>query len=142
MTGAGGSRQLTVVGVATPVTGTARARVVPAEITALHGRGVAQMLYRFASAGSAPRSARTSRRSAPRCRPERCSARRCRAWPRGSRRPARIAPFVPFILAFGVIALVMSVLIVINVISGAVVAGTRRIGVLKSIGCTPGQVVA
>jgi putative ABC transport system permease protein len=36
----------------------------------------------------------------------------------------------------------MSVLIVTNVVSGAVVAGTRRIGVLKSIGFSPGQVVA
>jgi putative ABC transport system permease protein len=34
------------------------------------------------------------------------------------------------------------VLIVANVVSGAVVAGTRRIGVLKSIGFSPGQVVA
>lgn len=53
-----------------------------------------------------------------------------------------IAPWVPFIVAFGVIALVMPVLIVINVISGAVVGGTRRIGVLKSIGFTPLEVVA
>ena len=36
----------------------------------------------------------------------------------------------------------MSVLIVANVVSGAVVAGYRRIGILKSIGFTPGQVVA
>jgi putative ABC transport system permease protein len=41
-----------------------------------------------------------------------------------------------------VIGLVMSVLIVANVVSGAVVAGYRRIGILKSIGFTPGQVVA
>ena len=40
MTGAGGSRQLTVVGVATSVTGTAQAWVVPAEITALHLSGL------------------------------------------------------------------------------------------------------
>ena len=53
-----------------------------------------------------------------------------------------IAPWVPFIVAFGVIGLVMSALIVANVVSGAVVAGTRRIGVLKSIGFSPGQVVA
>ena len=53
-----------------------------------------------------------------------------------------IAPFVPFLVAFGVIGLAMSVLIVANVVSGAVVAGYRRIGVLKSIGFTPGQVVA
>ncbi|HET9968521.1 MAG TPA: FtsX-like permease family protein, partial [Streptosporangiaceae bacterium] len=53
-----------------------------------------------------------------------------------------IAPWVPFVVAFGLIALVMSVLIVANVVSGAVTAGTRRIGVLKSIGFSPGQVVA
>ena len=45
-------------------------------------------------------------------------------------------------VAFGVIGLAMSVLIVANVVSGAVVAGYRRIGMLKSIGFTPGQVVA
>ena len=53
-----------------------------------------------------------------------------------------IAPWVPFIVAFGLIGLVMAVLIVANVVSGAVVAGTRRIGVLKSIGFSPAQVVA
>ena len=53
-----------------------------------------------------------------------------------------MAPWVPFIIAFGVIALVISVLIVVNVVGGAVVAGTTRIGVLKSIGFTPAQVVA
>jgi putative ABC transport system permease protein len=142
LTGGHGSRQLTVVGVATSVTTTAQAWVVPAEITALHGPGVAQMLYRFAAAGSAP--AISADIAAVRA-----------ALPPGAllgapvsylavrqQAAAQIAPFVPFILAFGVIALVMSVLIVVNVISGAVVAGTRRIGVLKSIGFTPGQVVA
>ena len=53
-----------------------------------------------------------------------------------------IAPFVPFLVAFGVIGIVMSVLIVANVVSGAVVAGYSRIGILKSIGFTPGQVAA
>ena len=53
-----------------------------------------------------------------------------------------VAPWVPFIIAFGVIALVISVLIVVSVAGGAVVAGTTRIGVLKSIGFTPLQVVA
>ena len=55
---------------------------------------------------------------------------------------SNVAPWVPFIIAFGVIALVISVLIVVNVVGGAVVAGTTRIGVLKSIGFTPAQVVA
>ena len=53
-----------------------------------------------------------------------------------------IAIIVPFVVAFGVIGLAMSVVIVGNVVNGAVVSGYRRIGVLKSIGFTPAQVVA
>ncbi len=141
-----GSPRLTVVGIATSVTGTAQAWVVPAEVTALHsaglsGPGVAQMLYRFASAATTTAVAAD------------ISAIRG-ALPPGAvlgtpqsylivqrQASAQIAPFTPFIVAFGVIALVMSVMIVVNVVSGAVVAGTRRIGVLKSIGFTPPAVV-
>ncbi|MGD0604183.1 MAG: FtsX-like permease family protein, partial [Streptosporangiaceae bacterium] len=47
----------------------------------------------------------------------------------------------PFVVAFALIGLVMAVLIVGNVVSGAVVAGYHRIGVLKSLGLTPAQVV-
>ncbi len=53
VSGVAGSPHLTVVGVATSVTGTAQAWVVPAEIAALRAPGtpdVAQMLYRFSSA--------------------------------------------------------------------------------------------
>lgn len=111
-----GSPRLTVVGLATSVTNTAQAWVVPAEITALPGPGVAQMLYRFANAGTsaavsadiaavraalppqallgAPQSYLTVRQQAA----------------------AQIAPFVPFIVAFGVIALVMSVLMLAMVV--------------------------
>jgi putative ABC transport system permease protein len=48
----------------------------------------------------------------------------------------------PFVMAFALIGLVMAVLIVGNVISGAVIAQYQRIGVLKSLGLTPAQVVA
>ena len=47
----------------------------------------------------------------------------------------------PFVIAFALIGLVMAVLIVANVISGAVVAQYQRIGVLKSLGLTPAQAV-
>jgi putative ABC transport system permease protein len=47
-----------------------------------------------------------------------------------------------FVVAFAVLALVLAVLIVANVVSGAVVASYRRIGVLKSIGFTPAQATA
>ena len=140
----GTSQRLTVVGVATSITGTAEGWVTPSEIAALESKGAPaadQMLYRFASAGSAAQvNADTSEVRA--------------ALPRGDLAGAQsyltaklqaasgIAPWVPFIVAFGLIGLVMSVLIVANVVSGAVVAGTQRIGVLKSIGFSPAQVVA
>jgi putative ABC transport system permease protein len=50
--------------------------------------------------------------------------------------------FVPFLMAFGILGLLVAVLIVGNVVSGAVVSGFRHIGVLKSLGFTPHQVVA
>ena len=144
VTGVPGSPRLTVVGMATSITRAAQAWVSPAEIAALRAPGtpdLAQMLYRFVSAGT------TAQVNAD------IAALRA-AWPHGSVLSAQswltvklqatgsIAPWVPFIVAFGLIGLVMSVLIVANVVSGAVVAGTRRIGVLKSIGFSPGQVVA
>jgi putative ABC transport system permease protein len=51
------------------------------------------------------------------------------------------AAFVPFVAAFGVLGLAMSTLIIGIVVSGAVGAATWRIGVLKSLGFTPTQVV-
>jgi putative ABC transport system permease protein len=133
-----------VVGIATSVTNSADGWVVPGEAARLRAPGqpaAAQMLYRFASAGSAaairadaavvsaalPPGAVTTTQSYLAVKMEETS---------------RIGPFVPFLVAFGAIGLIMSVLIVANVVSGTVVAGYRRIGVLKSIGFTPGQVVA
>jgi len=140
-----GSQKLTVVGIADSVTNTADVWVLPAAMTAIAGHGSggqAQLLYRFASnATSSDIAADVSEIKA--------------ALPSGAMlnspvsyltvrqsEQSGVAPWVPFIIAFGVIALAISVLIVVNVVSGAVVAGTTRIGVLKSIGFTPGQVVA
>jgi hypothetical protein len=47
----------------------------------------------------------------------------------------------PFVVAFALIGLAMAVLIVGNVVSGAVVASYTRIGVLKCVGLSPAQVV-
>ena len=142
-----GSQTLTAVGIANSITNTADGWVLPSEIPALAAAsgagsaGQAQMLYQFAHAGtSADINADVAALSA--------------ALPHGSltgtasyldarqSEQSNIAPWVPFIIAFGVLALVISVLIVVNVVSGAVVAGTSRIGVLKSVGFTPAQVVA
>jgi putative ABC transport system permease protein len=144
VTGVPGSPHLTIVGFATSITQTAQAWVLPSEVAALRSAGapdVSQMLYRFASAANSSQ-----------INGDLASVRA--ALPRGSVLGAEsyltvkledtssIAPWVPFIVAFGVLGLAMSALIVANVVSGAVVAGTRRIGVLKSIGFSPGQVVA
>ena len=144
VTSAPGKPVLTVVGLATSVTNTASGWVTPGEVARLRAPGAvpgAQMLYRFRSNGTAA-DIRAG------------TAAVSRALPPGSvlatesyltvkaSETSRIGPFVPFLVAFGVIGLVMSVLIVANVVSGAVVAGYRRIGILKSIGFTPGQVVA
>lgn len=140
VTGVPGSPKLTVVGVGTSATGTAGGWVLPAEMTALRVPLMEQMLYRFASASSgAAVSADIAsvRRTLPAG-----SVAGAESWLTAESQEARAAgPWVPFLLMFGLIGLVMSVLIVVNVVSGAVVAGTRRIGVLKSVGFTPAQVV-
>lgn len=51
------------------------------------------------------------------------------------------AVMIPFLLAFSVFALLASALIIANLVGGAVIAGTREIGIMKSVGFTPGQVV-
>ncbi|MER5755271.1 FtsX-like permease family protein [Streptomyces sp. NPDC002088] len=51
------------------------------------------------------------------------------------------APTIPFLIAFGVLGIVMSVIIIGSVISGAVGTSLRRIGILKAIGFTPREVV-
>jgi putative ABC transport system permease protein len=142
--GVPGSPRLTVVGVATSATVSAQAWVTPAEIAALRAPGapaVSQMLYRFAHAGSAAQVSADVARVRAALPPG--SLLGAQSWLTAKLRATRsIAPWVPFIVAFGLIGLVMAVLIVASVVSGAVAAGTRRIGVLKSVGFSPAQVVA
>jgi putative ABC transport system permease protein len=49
---------------------------------------------------------------------------------------------VAFLANFGVLGLIVAVVIVGNVVSGAVVSEFRHIGVLKALGFTPRQVVS
>jgi putative ABC transport system permease protein len=142
--GVPGQPTLTVVGIASSVDSSAGGWVLPSQIAGLKAPGTppaAQMQYRFRNAGTAaavradvaavtaalPAGAVTGSQSYLAVRAQEAS---------------NIAPFVPFVVAFAVLGLALSALIVANVVSGAVVAGYRRIGVLKSIGFSPGQVVA
>ncbi|RAG82992.1 ABC transporter permease [Streptacidiphilus pinicola] len=138
-----GHPTLTVVGLAASVTATADGWVAPQEIPALTPSGAVpdrQMLYRFAHAGT-------------RTEVEADHAAIASALPAGAVLSStsyldvevdanrNSATFVPFLVAFGVLGLLMSLLVIGVVVSGAVTAGRRRIGILKSLGFTPSQVV-
>jgi putative ABC transport system permease protein len=143
-TGVPGTPVLTVVGIATSATGSADGWVVPAEIAHLHAPrapAIAQLLYRFRSAGSDAAIRADIAAVTGALPPDAVAVTQSYLTVR-TQQASGIAPIAPFLVAFGLTGLLMSLLIVINVVSGAVVAGYRRIGVLKSIGFTPGQIVA
>jgi putative ABC transport system permease protein len=137
---ANGAPPLTVVGFATGISQSAEAWVSPKQMAALHPTS-AQMLYRFTSsstdaelkAGLAkatdglPEGALTAQRSY-------LSLKKAFS--------ALADSYLPFMTLFGVLGFLIAVLIVGNVVSGAVVSGYRHIGVLKALGFTPNQVVA
>ncbi|WP_328994084.1 FtsX-like permease family protein [Kribbella sp. NBC_01245] len=125
-----GGRTLKVVGVARSVSRTADGWVVPSEIASLGLAGY-QMLYRF-NGGSVDADAVTAGLPVV----------GTQSWLTLKKTAERdTALFVPFLMAFGLLGLVMSVLIVANVVAGTVGASLRRIGILKAIGFTPAQVV-
>jgi putative ABC transport system permease protein len=144
VTTAAGAPRLDVVGIASSATYTADAWVVPAEVVALRAprtAPAAQMLYQFTSAASAAQLHADQAAIAA-------------ALPAGavtgtttwltaqSESASRDSIVTPFVEAFAILGLAMAALIVANVVGGAVTAGYRRIGVLKSIGFTPAQVAA
>jgi len=143
VTGVPGAPALTVVGFANSITNTADGWVTPGEIARLRGPGTppsAQMLYRFTSAGSYAQ-VRADVAAVTRALPPGAVAGAGSWLAAQDAETGNGAIMEPFVVAFALIGLVMAVLIVGNVVSGAVVAGYRRIGVLKSIGLTPAQVV-
>lgn len=135
--------KLRVVGIAASVTGTADAWVWPTQTDVLAGDTAArQMLYRFASPGVEDAAVRAD------------LAKATAALPAGAVTGATtyvtirqslnrsISAIAPFVVAFALLGIVLSVLITVNVVNGAVVSGFRTIGILKTLGFTPGQVVA
>jgi putative ABC transport system permease protein len=143
VTSAAAHPTLTVVGVAKSITDTADGWVLPAQVAALrppHAPAAAQMLYRFHHADT-PAQIRADVAALTRALPSGTITGTGSWLTVNSQESGTIAIIVPFVVAFGVIGLVMSVVIVGNVVNGAVVSGYRRIGVLKSIGFTPAQVV-
>ncbi|MFC7219019.1 FtsX-like permease family protein [Streptomyces polyrhachis] len=134
---------LTVVGFATSVARTAEAWAAPAQVRSLGSKDspvTSQMLYRFSSAGTkgqlaADRRALTAAVPAGALVATQSYLDTKRAADAGARAT------VPFLLAFGVLGLAMSVIIIGSVVSGSVGTGLRRIGILKAVGFTPREVV-
>ncbi|MER6287039.1 ABC transporter permease [Streptomyces sviceus] len=134
---------LTVVGFATSAGRTADVWATPAQVRALASKDTpvtSQMLYRFDSAGSKGAIAADRKKLLAAVPSGALLGTRSyldtkRAADRGA------APTIPFLVAFGVLGIVMSVIIVGSVISGAVGTSLRRIGILKALGFTPREVV-
>ncbi|KOU69697.1 efflux ABC transporter, permease [Streptomyces sp. MMG1533] len=134
---------LTVVGIAVSASRTADAWATPAQVTALASEDTpvtSQMLYRFDSADTGGQITAARKRLTA-------------AVPSGALLGTRsyldtkraadsgAAPTIPFLIAFGVLGIAMSLIIVGSVVSGAVGTSLRRIGILKAIGFTPREVV-
>ena len=139
-----GKPALTVVGFANSVTSTADAWVTPGELSTLlaaGGQPATQLLYRFTSAAT-DAQLRADVAAVTRALPAGAVI-DWGSWLTAQQSEGSDAAIMePFVIAFALIGLVMAVLIVGNVISGAVIAQYQRIGVLKSLGLTPAQVVA
>jgi putative ABC transport system permease protein len=140
----GGGLSLTVVGIAASVSPSAQAWVLPSQIAALAAPGEPlseQMLYRVSPAATAGDLRRATQTIAG-------------ALPRGAvensenyldvKKNADLtsAVMVPFLIAFSVFALAAALLIIGNVVSGVVISSYREIGIMKSVGFSPGQVIA
>ena len=141
-----GKPVLTVVGFANSITDTSNGGgwVTPAELSKLQAPGsqpTAQLLYRFTSAATNAQlqaDAEAVTKTLPSG-----TVLDWGSWLTAQQSEGSNAAIMePFVIAFALIGLVMAVLIVGNVISGAVIAQYQRIGVLKSLGLTPAQVVA
>jgi putative ABC transport system permease protein len=140
--GAPGNPTVTVVGKARSIGASALAWVTPDQLTALTGPQTPvtyQMLYRFEHADTdaditADRSAIAAAVPAGAL----LGTTSYLTLKRDAERQA--GTFAPFVVAFGVLGLAMSVLIISIVVGGAVSSGTRRIGILKALGYTPAQV--
>jgi len=144
VTGVPGNPVLEVVGFANSITDTADGWVAPAEIAMLgtpKSPVSEQMLYRFSQA-STDTQVRDDITSVSAALPRGAVVGSDSWLSQEAQATGPGAVMEPFVVAFALIGLVLAVLIVGNVISGAVIAGYHRIGVLKSVGLTPAQVVA
>ncbi|MEO3753853.1 FtsX-like permease family protein [Streptomyces sp. B6B3] len=134
---------LTIVGIAVSASETADVWATPDQVEALASADTpvtTQMLYRFDSAGTRGEMA-DRRREVAAAVPDGALL-GGQSWLDTKRAADQgAAVTIPFLVAFGVLGITMSVIIVSSVVSGSVGTGLRRIGILKAIGFTPREVV-
>jgi putative ABC transport system permease protein len=139
-----GKPRLTVVGYGGSAGRFGDGWVLPGELAALRPAGAparAQMLYTFARAGNVRQI--TADVAALRAALPAGAIVSYQSWLDAIGQTSGESSFnTPFVLAFALLAVALAILIVASLVSGAVIAGRRRIGVLKSIGFTPLQVGA
>jgi len=132
-----------IVGVAASISPEADAWVVPQQATVLAAQGAPlayQMMYRVNPANTA-----ADLRAAMQA----ISAHLATGVVQDSRNYLDVklnadrttAVMIPFLLAFSVFALLAAAFIIANVVGGVVIASYREIGVMKSVGFAPGQVM-
>ncbi|MFJ8829275.1 FtsX-like permease family protein [Micromonospora aurantiaca] len=138
-----GGAEFTVVGTARSISDTAGAWVLPSAVGVLDGPDTAdgyQMLYRFADARTATEVG-TGRDAVVAALPA-GAVTGARSWLDVRQQAVEdAAVFVPFLVAFALLGIVMALLVVGTVVAGTVGAATRRIGILKALGCTPAGIV-
>ncbi|MFC4913043.1 ABC transporter permease [Actinomadura gamaensis] len=137
-----GKPSFKVVGFGGSVTSSATAFATAggfARLTAAGATSDEQMLYRFAKAGTAADIA-TGEQAVAAAAPAGAVESGQSYLTAEQQATGNAKAYVPFLVAFGILGLLLSVLIISIVVSGAVASGIRRIGILKSLGFTPSQV--
>jgi len=137
-----GAGTVTVVGTAYSVTRTADAWMQPDVVRQVGATG-SQMLYRFAPASAQTAEQLTARMAAVTAGLPADAVTGIASYLTIREQAGKGAKTISsFLTVFAALSLIVAILVISNVVSGAVIAGFRSIGVLKAIGFSPGQVTA
>jgi putative ABC transport system permease protein len=137
-----GVGEVTIVGIAYSVTQTADAWMQPDEVRKI-GATSSQMLYRFAPAAAQTTEQMKQHLADVTARLPADAVHGTSSYLTNRERAGQRAKTISsFLTVFAALSLLVAVLVIGNVVSGAVIAGFRSIGVLKAVGFSPGQVTA
>lgn len=137
-----GAGTVIVVGTAYSVTRTADAWMLADAVRQVGVTG-SQMLYRFAPASAQTAEQLTARMAAVTAGLPADAVTGTASYLTIREQAGKNAKTISaFLTVFAGLSLIVAILVISNVVSGAVIAGFRSIGVLKAVGFSPGQVTA